>query len=145
MQQIYRDWMAEDTVSTNCGCPSRTLESPLFKSALGFIFLVPCFEKELLLSEFLCTTFLILWSTYDPTAFTATKLVLVAWSIAYGAVTEPRATCGSRPHGLCRSARAGIEVVDQALLLSYIVVPLLLQISSLVKMSCCSNGKSTTG
>jgi hypothetical protein len=28
MQQISRDWMIEDTVSTNCGCPSRTLESP---------------------------------------------------------------------------------------------------------------------
>jgi hypothetical protein len=27
-KKISRDWMTEDVVSTNCGCPSRTLESP---------------------------------------------------------------------------------------------------------------------
>jgi hypothetical protein len=27
MEQINRVWMTEDTVSTNCGCPSRTLGS----------------------------------------------------------------------------------------------------------------------
>jgi hypothetical protein len=58
-----------------------------------------------MLSEFLGLTFLIMWSTYDPTAFTLSKLVIVAWLIAYGAATEPRATCGSRPHG-CAARRA---------------------------------------
>jgi hypothetical protein len=42
---------------------------------------------------------------YDPTAFTVSKLVIVAWLIAYGAATEPRATGGSRPHG-CAAWRA---------------------------------------
>jgi hypothetical protein len=39
--------------------------------------------------------------------------------------------------------RAGIEVVDQVLLPSYTAVPLLLQIFSLVRISVCSNGKSS--
>jgi hypothetical protein len=45
---------------------------------------------------------------YDPTSFTASKLVIVASLLAYGAVTEPRATCGSRPHG-CAARRAMIS------------------------------------
>ena len=32
---------------------------------------------------------------YDPTAFMACKLVIVAWLIAYGAATKPRALCGT--------------------------------------------------
>ena len=32
---------------------------------------------------------------YDPTAFMACKLVIVAWLIAYGAATKPRAPCGT--------------------------------------------------
>jgi hypothetical protein len=27
-KKISHDWMIEDTVSTNCGCPNRTLEFP---------------------------------------------------------------------------------------------------------------------
>ena len=32
---------------------------------------------------------------YDPTAFMACKLVVVAWLIAYGAATKPRAPYGT--------------------------------------------------
>jgi hypothetical protein len=60
------------------------------------MFLVPHFKKEPLLPEFLCDPFSN-FVVYDPTAFTVSKLVIVAWLIAYGAATEPRATCGSRP------------------------------------------------
>jgi hypothetical protein len=104
IQQISRVWMTEDTVSTNCGCPSRTLEPPWFKFALGFILLVPCFEKEPLLLE-ITLQFFSNSVVYGPTALTASKLVIVAWLIAYGAAMEPRATCGSRSHG-CAARRA---------------------------------------
>jgi hypothetical protein len=71
---------------------------------LGFILLVPCFEKEPLLLE-ITLQFFSIFVVYGPTALTASKLVIVAWLIAYGAMTESRATCGSRPHG-CAARRA---------------------------------------
>ena len=36
---------------------------------------------------------------YDPTAFIVCKLVIVAWLIAYGATTKPRAPVEQLPHG----------------------------------------------
>ena len=36
---------------------------------------------------------------YDPTVFIACKLVVVAWLIAYGVVTKPRAPMEQLPHG----------------------------------------------
>ena len=36
---------------------------------------------------------------HDPTAFIACKLVVVAWLIAYGAATKPRAPMEQLPHG----------------------------------------------
>ena len=36
---------------------------------------------------------------YDPTAFIVSKLVVVAWLIAYGAMTKPRAPVEQLPHG----------------------------------------------
>ena len=36
---------------------------------------------------------------YDPIAFMACKLVVVAWLIAYGAATKPRAPVEQLPHG----------------------------------------------
>jgi len=36
---------------------------------------------------------------YDPTAFSACKLIIVAWLIAYGATTKPRAHEEQLPHG----------------------------------------------
>ena len=36
---------------------------------------------------------------YDPTAFIACKLVIVAWLIAYGAAMKPRAPVEQLPHG----------------------------------------------
>ena len=36
---------------------------------------------------------------YDPTAFIACKLVVVAWLIAYGAVMKLRAPVEQLPHG----------------------------------------------
>ena len=64
---------------------------------------------------------------YDPTAFIACKLVIVAWLIAYGAATKPRGPVEQLPHGDAISARASIKVVDQVPLPSYTAVPLLLQ------------------
>ena len=40
---------------------------------------------------------------YDPTAFMACKLVVVAWLKAYGAATKPRDTCGTA--ATCDAAR----------------------------------------
>jgi len=40
---------------------------------------------------------------YDPTAFMACKLVVVAWLKAYGAATKPRAPCGTA--ATCDAAR----------------------------------------
>ena len=36
---------------------------------------------------------------YDPTAFIACKLVIVAWLIAYGAAMKPRVPVEQLPHG----------------------------------------------
>ena len=36
---------------------------------------------------------------YDPTTFIACKLVVVAWLIAHGAMTKPRAPVEQLPHG----------------------------------------------
>jgi hypothetical protein len=58
---------------------------------------------------------------------------------------KPRAPYGTAATWWRCSARAGIEVVDKALLPSYTATPFLLQIFSLVKISLCSNGKSTMG
>ena len=67
------------------------------------------------------------------------KLVVVAWLIAYGAVTKPRALCGTAATWWRCSARAGIEVVDQVPLPTYTAIPLLIQIFG------CLNEKSITG
>ena len=40
---------------------------------------------------------------YDPTAFMVCKLAVVAWLIAYGAATKPRALCGTA--ATCDAAR----------------------------------------
>ena len=81
---------------------------------------------------------------YDPTAFMACKLVIVAWLKAYGATMKLRAPCGTAATWWRCLARAGIKVVDQVPLPSYTAIPLLLQIISL-EMFRCSNGKSTIG
>ena len=81
---------------------------------------------------------------YDPTAFMACKLVVVAWLIAYGAATTPRAPCGTTATWWRCSARVGIEVVDQVPLPSYTAVPFCYKIFSL-EMFRCSNRNSTTG
>ena len=58
---------------------------------MGFEFLIPCCERNP------CYLNLPLQYSshsvvYDPTAFIACKLVIVAWLIAYGAMTKPRAS-----------------------------------------------------
>ena len=88
---------------------------------------IPC---SLLLKQPLFESFLAILPysvVYDPTAFMVCELVIVAWLKAYGAVTKPRAPCGTAATWWRCSARAGIEVVDQVPLLSYTDVPLLLQ------------------
>ena len=81
---------------------------------------------------------------YDPTAFMACKLVVVAWLIAYGATMKLRAPCGTTTTWWRCSACAGIEVVDQVPLPSYTAVPFCFKIFSL-EMFRCSKGNSTTG
>ena len=64
---------------------------------VGFEFLVPFCERNLC-----CLNILVQYSdsvVYDPTTFIACKLVVVAWLIAYGAVTKPRAPVEQLPHG----------------------------------------------
>ena len=65
---------------------------------MGFDFLVPWCKRNP------CCLNLPLQYTsdsmvYDPTAFIACKLVIVAWLIAYGAATKPRAPVEQLPHG----------------------------------------------
>ena len=116
-----------DTISTNCGCPSRTLES-LQKRIHHWIW-IPCplLWREPLLFKFFPLQYSPYSVVYDPTAFMACKLVIVAWLKAYGAATKLRAPCGTAATWWRCSARAGIEVVDQVPLPSYAAVPLLLQ------------------
>ena len=80
---------------------------------------------------------------YDPTAFMACKLVIVAWLIAYGAVTKLRAPVEQLPHG---------DAVQHTLV-SRLLTKYLYQVTppyrfvlkfSPWKMFGCSNGKSTT-
>ena len=52
---------------------------------------------------------------YDPTAFMACKLVVVAWLMAYGATTTPRAPCGTV--ATCDAAR---HVLVSRLLTKYL-------------------------
>ena len=65
---------------------------------MGFEFLVPYSERNPC-----CLNLPLQYSSgsmvYDPTAFIACKLVVVAWLIAYGAVTKPRAPVEQLPHG----------------------------------------------
>ena len=57
---------------------------------MGFDFLVPCCERNPC-----CLNLSLQYSSdsvvYDPTAFIACKLVIVAWLIAYGAAMKLRA------------------------------------------------------
>ena len=75
------------------------------KSVVGFEFLVPCCGGKLLLLNF--SLAIPPYSVvYDPTAFMACKLVIVAWLKAYGATTKLRAlygtatTCDAGQHAL---------------------------------------------
>ena len=81
---------------------------------------------------------------YDPTAFMACKLVVVAWLMAYDAMTTPKAPCGTA--ATCDAARHAL--VSRSLTkYFYQVTPLyrfVLKIFSL-QMFRCSTGKSTTG
>ena len=65
---------------------------------MGFNFLVPCCERNPY-----CLNLPLQYSfgyvVYDPTAFTTCKLVIVAWLIASGATTKPRAPVEQLPHG----------------------------------------------
>ena len=61
---------------------------------MGFDFLIHCCERNpycLNLSLQYYSNYVV----YDPTAFIVCKLVIVAWLIAYGAATTPRAPCGT--------------------------------------------------
>ena len=80
---------------------------------------------------------------YDPIAFTAVKLIVVAWSIAYGAAMKSRALVEQLPHG-----DAARHALLSRLLTKYIYQVTLpyrffYKIFSL-KIFRCSNGKSTT-
>ena len=61
---------------------------------MGFDFLVPCCIRNPR-----CLNLSLQYSSdsvvYDPTTFIACKLVIVAWLIAYGATTKPRALWNS--------------------------------------------------
>ena len=79
---------------------------------------------------------------YDPTAFMACKLVIVAWLKAYGAAMKPRAPCGTA--ATCDAARHA--------LVSRLLTKYLYQVTSpyrfyykifSLKTFKCSNGKST--
>ena len=65
---------------------------------MGFDFLVPCCERNPC-----CLNLSLQYSSdsvvYDPTAFIVCKLLIVAWSIAYGAMMKPRALVEQLPHG----------------------------------------------
>ena len=65
---------------------------------MGFEFLVSCCERNPY-----CLNLSLQYSSdsvvYDPTAFSVCKLVIVAWLIAYGATTKPRAPVEQLPHG----------------------------------------------
>ena len=65
---------------------------------MGFDFLVPCCE-----SNPDCLNLPLQYSSYsmvyDPTAFIVCKLVIVAWLIAYGAMTKLRPPVEQLPHG----------------------------------------------
>ena len=113
------------------------------KSVVGFEFLVPCCEGNPC-----CLNLPLQYSpyfvVYDPTAFMACKLVVVAWLIAYGAATKPRAPCGTA--ATCDAAR---HALVSRLLTKYLcrVTPpyhFVLKIFSL-EMFRCSNRKSTMG
>ena len=72
------------------------------KSVVGFKFLVPCCEgKPCCLNVSL--QYSLYSAVYDPTTFMACKLVIVAWLKAYGAMTKPRAPCGTAT--TCDAAR----------------------------------------
>ena len=81
---------------------------------------------------------------YDPTAFMACKLVIVAWLKAYGAATKPRAPCGIAI--TCDAARHALVLRLLTKYLYQVTPPyhFVLKIFSL-EMFRCSNGKSTTG
>ena len=123
--------------------PAEHLNLFLNKSIIGFEFLVPCCE-----GNFCCLNFPLQYSpysvVYDPTAFMACKLVIVAWLKAYGATTKPRAPCGTA--ATCDAAR---HALVSRLLTKYLyqVTPpyrFVLKIFSL-EMFRWSNRKSTTG
>ena len=65
---------------------------------MGFEFLVPYCERNPY-----CLNLPLQYSSnsvvYDPSAFIACKLVIVAWLIAYGATTKLRAPVEQLPHG----------------------------------------------
>ena len=69
----------------------------LKKSIIGFEFLVPCCGGKPLLLNF--SLAIPPYSVvYDPTAFMACKLVIVAWLKAYGAATNRGLSVEQLPH-----------------------------------------------
>ena len=86
---------------------------------------IPCplLWREPLLFKFFPLQYSPYSVVYDPTAFMACKLVIVAWLKAYGAAMKLRAPCGTVATWWRCSARAGIEVINQVPLLSYTAVP----------------------
>ena len=65
---------------------------------MRFEFIVPCCERNSC-----CPNLPLQYSSdyvvYDPTVFIACKLVVVAWLIAYGAMTKLRVPMEQLPHG----------------------------------------------
>jgi hypothetical protein len=59
---------------------------------------MPCFERNPCCLN-LPLQYFSDYVVYDPTAFTTSKLVIVAWLIAYGAVKELRAPMEQLPQG----------------------------------------------
>ena len=78
--------------------PAEHLNLIKTKSVVGFEFPVPCCERNPC-----CFNLPLQYSSYsvvyDPTVFIVCKLVVVAWLIAYGVATKPRAPVEQLPHG----------------------------------------------
>ena len=123
--------------------PAEHLNLFKIKFVVGFEFLVPCCERNPY-----CLNLPLQYSSYSvvyvPTAFIVCKLVVVAWLIAYGAMTKPRAPVEQLPHG-----DAAQHALVSRLLTKYLyqVTPpyrFVLKNFSL-EIFGCSSGKSTTG
>ena len=110
---------------------------------MGFEFLVPCCERNPY-----CLNLSLQYSSdsvvYDPTAFIACKLVIVAWLIAYGATMKPRAPVVQLPHG--DAARHALVSRFLTKYLCEVTPPYRVCYKIFfLEIFGCSNGKSTTG